>query len=258
LGELITRPWTLVTHIFIHDYPGVGGGFFAFFHILFNMLWLYWLGRLFREYLGDRNVYATFFMGAMAGALAYLIVFNLSPSFGTNAVLFGASAGVSAIVVGAATLLPNFRIMLLLFGAVELKWLALIYVVIQFLLILGGNAGGALAHLGGSALGFFFVTYRQKGVDLAEPFENIYYAIVNVFKPKRRQPRMQVHRTSRTRVQVNYRDKTREQRVSQPAEEDGPTEHEVNRILDKIHEQGYEKLTKEEKQTLFKYSSRNE
>lgn len=256
--EFLTKPWTLVTHGFLHSYPGVNGGLFAIFHIVFNMLWLYWLGRIYREYLGDRNVYATHFLGIAAGAAVFLLVYNLSPEFSRfPSALLGASAGVSAVVVATATLLPDFRIGLLLFGPVKLKWVAIIFVVLDFLMIMGSNPGGSLAHLGGAAIGFLFVQQRRRGNDLAAPFENFGHWVGRLFKPRKRKPKMRVTYgggsqaagAARSGASQAGKAKARKPRSGEP------TQEEIDRILDKMQELGgYEKLSKEEKQKLFKYS----
>ncbi len=231
LKLLAQRPWTLLTYMFVHDLRGI-------FHLLFNMLWLFWMGQLFREYLGNRRVWAAFLGGALVGALVYITVYNVLPVFETSrnlSFLLGASAGVLSIVVATATMLPNHTIVLFLFGPVRLKWLALVMILLDFLSI-PYNPGGMLAHLGGAAFGFLFVRLLQQGVNLAAPFEAVGEALSRQSDPSAR----------------NLRVATRTNRKS-PAP-GSPTEEEVDRILDKIKAVGYEKLTKEEKQTLFNAS----
>jgi membrane associated rhomboid family serine protease len=152
LPNLLFRPWSLLTYMFVH------GGFF---HILFNMLWLYWIGRIFQDFLGTKKLVALYFLGGFAGALMYIISFNFFPLFSTKLVsakAVGASASVLAIVVGTATLLPNYTLRLFLFGNVPLKYLALFMIVIDLLSLAGNNAGGHFAHLGGAI--FWLCVYQ--------------------------------------------------------------------------------------------------
>lgn len=248
LGIFLTQPWTLVSHGFLHSY----GGLRDILHIAFNMLWLYWLGRIYREYLGDRVVYSTFLLGILAGAFVYLLAYNLAPGLQTRAAFtyaLGASAGVNAIIVGTATLLPNFRVMLFLFGAVQLKWLALIIVLLDFLTVPFGAAGSGLAHLGGAALGFLFITYRRKGVDLSKPFTAAYDGIAGLFKPRPRRPKhMKAQRGGLAGGGV---------RTVTPRNVAASDQDEIDRILDKIKAKGYDGLTKAEKQKLFEASQQD-
>ena len=151
LPSLPYKFWTPITYMFLHR---------EFFHILFNMLWLYWMGRIFEEYLKPEQFTFTYIAGGLAGALFYLIAYNVFPVFSPHAqtsVILGASASVNAIVIAVATLLPDYTIMLLFFGAVRLKYLALAFVLIDFLSIAASNPGGSIAHLGGALLGFLYI-----------------------------------------------------------------------------------------------------
>lgn len=229
LGELLQRPWTPLTYMFVHDFSGI-------FHLLFNMLWLWGIGRILREYQGDNRVWISFIGGGLVGGLVFLVSFNLIPAlsgFGSIP-LVGASAGVMAVVVATATLLPDFQIGLLFFGPVRLKWIALIMIVLDLIMIPRGNPGGMLAHLGGSLFGFLYIRSLQSGTG--------WNPMARVFDPSRnlRVVRSSVAATGPTRTSASPRAKV-----------GTPTEDEVNRILDKIKAVGYDRLSKEEKQTLF-------
>src|ERR1051325_6395661 len=116
LPTLITRPWTVITYMFLHE---------EVFHILFNMLWLYWMGQIFQEYLGNKKLFSTYILGGISGALLYIIAFNVFPFFSNavqSAYALGASASVLAITVAAATLLPDYPINLLFLGRIPLKF----------------------------------------------------------------------------------------------------------------------------------------
>jgi membrane associated rhomboid family serine protease len=229
LPHLLHRFWTPFTYMFMH--AGV-------FHILFNMLWLYWMGQIFEEYLGNKRTIGLYIFGGLAGGLLFVACYNLLPAFtNTNAALntsvVGASASVMAIVVATATLLPNYTISLILIGPVKLKWLVLFYVVIDFLGIAGGNAGGEIAHLGGALLGFVYIKQLQKGSDWIGGISRLFGA----------KPKMKVASTG----------------GSSPRKAAGtPRQEDIDRILDKISMTGYDSLTKQEKETLFRASNNND
>lgn len=222
LPALAYKPWTIITYMFSHK---------GLFHIFFNMLWLYWMGRIFEEYLNNRQFTFTYFAGGFAGALLFILFYNIFPAFNDNlqfALLIGASASVMAIVVATATLLPEYTIPLLLFGSVRLKYLAIVYVILDLIAIPGANAGGSIAHLGGAALGYIFIMQLRKGNDWSKLFMR---------KPKlkpipNKSPRP---KSASTRL---------------------PDQDAIDRILDKISKSGYESLTKEEKQQLFNASKK--
>ncbi len=231
LKTLAVRPWTLLTYMFVHHPTGV-------FHILFNMLWLYWMGRILREFAGDRTVWAAYLFGGLAGGAAFLTAINVFPGFsGLRGTLHGASAGVNGVLVAAAVLVPNYPLQLLFFGMVRLKWLALVLVLMDLILISGGNPGGMVAHVGGAAMGGALIALRRRGVDLASVFD--------VFR-RSTERKFQTYRNPSMRVVHHAGGK-----ASPPPK---PTPQEIDRILDKIQAVGYNNLTKEEKQTLFRAS----
>ncbi|MGN6178775.1 MAG: rhomboid family intramembrane serine protease [Mucilaginibacter sp.] len=227
LHKLPSRFWTPFTYMFMHA---------GIWHIAINMLWLYWMGQIFEEYLGNKRILGLYLMGGLAGALFYVASFNLLPVFRDlvhTSVIVGASAGVMAIVTAAATLLPDYSIPLILIGPVKLKWLALFLVIIDFLMIIESNPGGEISHLGGALLGFVYIKRLQKGSD--------WIAIIsNLFK---RGPRL-------SKLKVVARN-TAKKNASKPRQE------EVDRVLDKISVSGYDSLNKEEKEILFR-ASKNE
>jgi membrane associated rhomboid family serine protease len=225
--ELLFKFWTPFTYMFLHN--GV-------FHILFNMLWLFWMGRIFEEFLNTKKLTFVYLAGGLAGAFLFIISYNFLPAF-SNQVMFatavGASAAVTAIIVATATLLPDYTISLLLFGPVKLKWIALIYIVLDVISLAGANAGGHMAHLGGAIFGFFYIKSLQNGRDWSKPF-------INLFKPRKK---LKV-------VSTNY---------SKPHQENiHPDQKTIDEILDKISQSGYDKLTKREKEILFRASKSNE
>ena len=239
-AEFVTRPWTLLTYMFMHDLTGI-------LHILFNMLIMYWFGRLFVEYLGSDKLVAVYLLGGMAGGIAYLLAYNLIPFFAAQAETYeigmvGASASVNAIVVATATLLPNYTFFLLFIGPVRIKYIAGVFVFLSFLGTVGNNAGGNLAHLGGALMGFVYMKQLQSGINWGGWITVTLEWFRDLFREK-------------PRVKVSYR-KERTTSQKSPAEKATYTQEEIDRILDKISEGGYESLTKDEKEKLFNASKK--
>jgi membrane associated rhomboid family serine protease len=245
IPQLLVKPWTVLTYMFMHE---------GFFHILFNMLFLYWFGMLLHEYLGSRKLANIYILGGIAGGLFYLLIYNVSPFFAdvlSNAKMVGASAGVYAIVVAAATLSPNTTFFLLLLGPVKIKYIAIFYVLIAFANSDGSNAGGELAHLGGAALGFLYVTQLRKGRDLGAWIQAIGRFFEKLFEKK---PAVKVtYRKEKVSSSESYRSPKSSGAPSRPQE---TTQEEIDEILDKIAAKGYDALSKEEKRKLFEFSKK--
>ncbi len=246
LNEFIVKPWTLITYFFTH---------FDFLHILFNMLIMYWFGVIFEEFLGSRKLVALYILGGLSGGFLYLILYNTIPYLMQNPGIgmVGASAGVYAIVLGAATVAPEYRMHLLFFGAVRIKYIAAVYVFLSVIGLGASNVGGNIAHLGGIAIGYFFVRRLAKGDDWSIGVWKVLDAMNNLFKPK---PKMKVsHRNG------NGSAKTAKVKMKKNAgrsmRSDTPDQSVIDAILDKISESGYDKLSAEEKQILFKASQKN-
>ena len=223
LPELLYKPWTLLTYMFSHT---------GLLHFIFNVLWLYWMGRIFEDFLNSRQFTFTYIAGGLIGAILFLAFYNFLPAFREvilqSPALIGASAGVMAIVVATATLLPDYSIMLLFFGQVRLKYLVLIYVALDIIGISGLNPGGSIAHLGGALLGFIYIKQLQAGHDWSKIFS------------KRRKLKVVQRNTS----------------SSYSSTSNIPDEEIIDRILDKISKSGYNSLTKQEKEQLFRASNK--
>lgn len=230
LDRLLFRPWTLFTYMFLH---------WDLQHVLLNMIWLYWFGRILQEYLGAKRLLATYLMGGLSGACLYILSYNLIPLFAPSlpaAMAMGASASIMAITIAAATLLPDYRISLLFIGEVKLKWLALAILLIDLINISSSNAGGHISHLGGALYGFIFIRMLQKGTDLSAGLQRL-------FSTRPGNPRMRtVHRSERgSDNSFLTGKKDRQQRLDE--------------ILDKISRTGYDSLSKEEREFLFRASN---
>ena len=229
---IIARPWTIITYMFTH---------LGFFHILFNMIVFYVGGRLFCQYIGEKRLLGTYLIGGLVGGLFFILSYNFFPvfrEFADVSVAIGASASVIAVFVAIATYMPNFQLPLILLGRVRLKYIAIVFVVIDLISIDKGNSGGHIAHLGGALWGFLYVVLLKSGYDAGIVFNNLLIKITSAFKPK---PKMRVsYQAEKPLTDEEYNRKKIE------------TQKKIDKILDKISKHGYDSLTKEEKELLFK------
>ena len=227
---LASRPWTLITYMFLH---------FDFLHILFNLLWLYWMGQIFLGYFDQRKLIAIYLLGGIAGGLFYVLGYNFFPVFSdslANSRLLGASASVIAIVTALAMHAPNHSIHLMFVGPVKMKYIALISVLMYVIGISSTNAGGNLAHLGGAFLGVVYVLQLRKGIDPGKGINWLLSSIKKLFTP---QPK----------VKITYRKPANDIEYNRMKNQD---QVRMNEILEKISKSGYGSLSKEEKEILFR------
>jgi membrane associated rhomboid family serine protease len=231
LNVLATRPWSVITYCFYHE---------GFFHILFNMLWLFYMGRLFTEYLGEKKLLPLYLLGGLCGALLFILFYNIFPYFSTqvdSSVAIGASASVLAITVAIATLLPDYEVAVFLpTWRVKLKYIAIALFVVDLLSITGSNAGGNIAHIGGAVLGFIFTKQLQKGNDITAFLQRFLQWISGLF-------------SSRNNIRVVHRKSDDQFKGRKNA-----NQQVIDKILDKISRSGYSSLSNEEKDILFKAS----
>ena len=242
--NFLSQPWTIITYFFTHT---------GFFHILFNMLFLYWFGRLIQEFLGSEKVINLYILGGLAGGLTYLLIYNALPFFServAGSMMLGASAGVYAIVVGAATFMPNYTFFLLFIGPVRIKYIALFYVILSFANTTGNNAGGELAHLGGALIGFLYIKQLQQGNDWGRWITSSLTSLKKLFT---REPKIKVSYKKGGAGWKNYTSGFTKSSTSEKTSGD-VSQAEIDAILDKISERGYESLSQDEKQKLFNAS----
>ena len=241
LGELALRPWTVFTYMFIHA---------GLWHILWNMLALYFFGRIFLNFYSVRHFVGIYILGGLFGALFFVLAYNLFPYFGPYlpfSRLVGASAAVLAVVVAAAVRSPQYRINLMFVGSVKLSTFALVVVAMSFLMLSGGNAGGNFAHLGGAFAGWLVADMLNKGRDLTQvvngPIDWMSSLIVRLRTPRKKKTKFTYTRGGRSAdYEYNARKKA--------------DEAEVDRILEKVKKGGYASLSEEEKKRLFEASSK--
>lgn len=234
LPNLIVKPWTIFTYMFLHQ---------EFLHILFNMLWLYWFGQIFLSYFDDKKLLSVYLIGGLAGAFLYILSFNIFPVFSQSlsvSYALGASAAVIAIVVATSVYAPNHTIHLMFFGPVQLKYIAIVTIIIDILSIASSNSGGHIAHLGGALFGYFYIVQLRKGKNITRGFDHFMDKVFSLFKP-------------RPKIKVSYKKPMSDvERDIEYNKSKVDTQKKIDEILDKIAKSGYDSLSKKEKETLFK------
>lgn len=235
--RFILQPWSLFTYMFMH------GGIL---HILFNMLWLYWFGRLFLNFFSAKHLRGLYVLGGICGGLLYILAYNVFPYFAPfveRSMLVGASASILAIVIATAVREPNYPVQFMFIGTVKLKYVALFMVVLDLLFMPSGNAGGHIAHLGGALAGWWFAASLSSGYDVTKWINRVLDFLSGNVKFSSRKPKMKVH----------YGDKQKDYDFNARKKERA---EEVDRILDKLRKSGYGSLTEEEKKRLFDASKK--
>ncbi|MGE0089483.1 MAG: rhomboid family intramembrane serine protease [Bacteroidales bacterium] len=230
LTNLIHKPWTIFSYMFLHE---------DFLHILFNVLWLYWFGQIFLHYFDQKKLVSIYLLGGVAGAFIYILTFNIFPVFADIlpvSYALGASASVIAIVIAVSVYAPNHTIHLLFIGPVRLKYIALITILIDIISIASTNAGGHLAHLGGAMFGYFYIVQLKRGNNITRFFDRFMDWIFSIFKPK-------------PKIKITYKRPANDIEYNKA---NAQKQAEIDKILDKIAQSGYESLTKKEKEVLFK------
>lgn len=235
IPNLLVKPWTIITYMFVQE---------GFWHLFFNMIWLYWFGKIFMEFMPGRKIYTIYLIGGISGAATFILAYNIFPVFQDTIHLsttIGASASVLAITIATAVLVPDYTVNLLFIGPVKIKYIAIFTVILDVLMIRSGNAGGHFAHIGGAISGAVFILFIRK--DIARR--------IGLFKlgsilgsPFQKKPLHTVHRKGRPLTDEEYN----KQKVVK--------QQKIDHILDKISRSGYTSLSAEEKEILFN-SSKN-
>jgi len=219
-NTLIKQPWSIISYMFFHK---------TFIHLLFNMIWLHFYGKLFLDYFSEKQFLSTYFMGGICGGLLFILSFNYLPAFeivNQNAKAMGASASVLAIMFAISTHIPNYRIQIPFIGMIKIKYLAFALIILDIISIPKGNAGGHIAHIGGALFGYIYIKQLNKGVDISK---NLYQIINKIFA-------------------MNIFGKKNNIKKNQ---------NKIDNILEKISKSGYSSLNKNEKEILFNASKRN-
>tara|TARA_Y100000739_G_scaffold557_1_gene405 strand:- start:4053 stop:4919 length:867 start_codon:yes stop_codon:yes gene_type:complete len=226
LKVFIFQPWSIVTYFFLH---------MNFMHILWNMLFLYWFGKIIHENIGNNAVISLYIIGGIIGGLSYMALFNIIPYYDnrvSESLMLGASAGVFSVVVGSATLLPNYTFYLLFLGPIRIKYIALFYVLLSFFDVTGSNAGGEIAHLGGALMGYLYIRQLQNGVNMGKGIIDI----LNVFNKNKKEVISKEEEKNEIKKDIS--------------------QDEIDKILDKISDSGYKSLSNNEKEKLFNASKK--
>ncbi len=234
LMVLLYRPWTIITHMFVHT---------GIWHLAWNMITLYWFGNIAGDLLGDRRILPVYILGGWMGAIFYILSFNFLSGIGIMAL--GASAAVLAIVFTAVAVAPDYVVHLILIGPVRIKYIGLFMFFLDLIGTRSGdNSGGHIAHMGGTLFGILFVYLLRSGTDLSKIF-----SLGAVIQEKRKRPLS----LSKTKLKVAHRANP----ISNKPQTTGNSfdiSSRVDQILDKIKSSGYDSLTDEEKEILYKAS----
>ena len=239
LHKIITRPWTIITHMFVHDTVSV-------WHILANMLWLWAFGYILQDLTGNRKIIPIFIYSALAGALSYILAYNLIAPLRESlpvAEAFGASAGIMGIAIATTTIAPGYRIFPMLNGGIPLWVITVLYLIIDLATIPYNNPGGHIAHIAGGAMGFLFVTMLQRGNDWGIWMNNFFDWTVDLFNPDK--PR----KGKVIKSQLFYKSKIQPFKKTPLI-----TQQRIDEILDMINQKGYHSLTEDEKEMLKRAS----
>ena len=243
LTLLAYRPWTVITYMFVH---------LDFLHILFNMLWLYWFGKIFLTFFTGRQLGGLYVLGGIAGAAFFLITYNIFPylkQFSDSSFLAGASASVMAIVFAVSFYQKNYTINMLLIGRIKLIYLAIGVLLLDIIAITSENAGGHIAHIGGALFGVLFASQYHKGKDITGFMNKMIDRFVNLIK---RKPTFKTYRSeknthsSKSDYKSNHPETDNEYRQRKNEEN-----RVIDEILDKLKRSGYESLSTDEKKRLF-------
>ena len=228
LGTFIRTPWTLITFNFFH------GGFL---HLIFNLMVLHFSGRLFSTYFTDKQLFGVYVLGGIFSGITFVLSYIF---IGKASLLVGASGAIMAILIATATYAPFMLLRIPLIGIVKLWHVAFVILLVDLIQMPLDNTGGHLAHLGGALFGFIYIKLLQSGTDITKPFSALLDGFANLFKPKKKTPFKKVHRN------------TTKNGVNSFKENKDMTQKQIDDILDKISKSGYDSLTKEEKEFLFK------
>lgn len=232
IGSFSSQPWSLITYAFIHS---------NLLHILSNLIVLFFIGNLFLDFFSKKQFINLYFLGILSGGVAFLTYYFITEKAGFP--LGGASAAVTAIFVAITVKIPHYSIRLRLIGSIELWVLTAIWVGLSLLELSTANKGSSISHLGGALIGFIYTKQLEKGNDIGKWLESIIVFFTNLFQQKKKNSLRTVHKKAKINREPTHKESSIKQR-------------EINKILDKISKSGYESLSKEEKDFLFKSGNR--
>lgn len=236
--KMMTRPWTILTHMFVHD---------GLLHMLGNLLWIGAFGYILQDLSGNSKMIPVFIYGGLVGGIFFVLTNNIFPKLAavaTAAAPFdGASAGVVALAIATTALAPDYRIFPMLNGGIPLWVLSVIFIIIDMAGLAGGNSGHVISHVAGAATGFLFVMRLRRGKDWSVPMNNFFRWISNLFNPEKSNWK------KTAKYELHYKSN------AQPYKKiPNITQKRIDEILDKINQQGYRFLTDEEREILKRAS----
>lgn len=236
-SKLLYRPWTVLTHMFVH---------IGVWHVLGNMLWLWFFGYILQDLTGNRKLVPIYIYGGLFGAAAFFVAFNFFPGLKANlpvATAIGASAAVMAIAAAVTTIAPGYRVLPMLNGGIPIWIITAIYLLIDLATISVDNPGGHIAHLAGALAGFLFIYFHRSGSDPGKWMNNFYDWVTNLFNPDKPKKGKEI------KQQLFYKPGPRPFTKTPNI-----TAQRIDEILDKINTDGYNSLTNEEKELLKRAS----
>jgi membrane associated rhomboid family serine protease len=239
LTQLVHHFWTPITYMFLHQ---------GLAHIFFNMLSLFWFGKIFLMYFSEKQLVGLYIVGGLIAAFFYVAAYNVFPYYSPivhQSLLLGASGSIMAIIIATAVQSPNMELQLLFLGSVKLKYIAIAAILTSFFGITSNNGGGQLAHLGGALAGYLFIVSLRQGKDLTRVVSRILDPASNLFKPRK------------LRVKPNSNPKKTPMNDGDFNVNKARKMAEIDKILDKIKTSGYESLSTEEKKRLFEQGNKN-
>ncbi len=234
ISDLLWKPWSIITYSFFHA---------GIWHIIFNLIMFNFAAKVFITYFTQKQLLGLYISGGFFAGIFYLIFYNTLPALiNSPASVVGASASVMAILFAVATYAPTMQLRLLIIGNVKLWHIAIVFLIIDFLQLSSTNTGGHLAHLGGALFGYIFTIQLKRGVDLTNWFTAIVVFFQTATDRRKRTPFRKVHR--------NFKQAAK----SQPSKivTKSNIQQQIDAILDKISKSGYESLSKDEKEFLFR------
>ncbi len=247
LQVLKYRPWTIVTHMFVHD--GV-------WHLFWNLIGIWGFGRMYQAEEGSRKLLSTYVMGGLAGIIFVIGSVHLLPAlsdFNFNISVMGASSAMFAIIAATATLNPNKKVNFILFGTVQLQHIAFAILLLNYFLFRDKQMEVMMGHFGGVLMGFLIVSQAKKGRNISLWLEWIFDVFMSIIPTKGgTKTKFKVFKGKKKPKAQSTRPKSDDEFNSERREK----ELKVDAILDKISRHGYDHLTKEEKEFLFKQSKK--
>ena len=232
--ELLWKPWSIFTYAFCHS---------SILHILFNLIMLNFAGRLFLIFFNQKQLLSLYFVSSLFAGIVFLLSYMFFPALANvNTSLVGASASVMAILFATVSYSPLMNIRLLLFGNVKLWHITLVLIVIDLFQLPKENTGGHLAHIGGAFFGYIYIRLLKNGIDICNWFTIILDTFSSIFGSRKSKPFKKVHRTYKAPAV---------KRASKIVTKD-KVQQQIDEILDKISQSGYDSLSSEEKEFLFK------